>query len=153
VAADRPGKKAGTGRIQAGEPLPESYAVDAACSGNPGVLEYRCVHTKTGTEIFREGPFRSGTNNIGEFLAIVDALRCLQSDNPAMPVYSDSKVAIGWVRKGRCGTRHDRTVENADLFRRIEEAETWLQTHQYSNDIRKWDTGAWGEIPADFGRK
>jgi ribonuclease HI len=151
--AVRPGKDTGTGRIPAGQSLPESYAVDAACSGNPGVLEYRCIHTGTGAEIFREGPFENGTNNIGEFLAIVDALRRLKNDNSAMPVYSDSKVAIGWVRKGRCGTKHGRTAENADLFRRIEEAEAWLRTHSYDNDIRKWYTDAWGEIPADFGRK
>jgi ribonuclease HI len=32
----------------------ESIAVDAACSGNPGVLEYRGVDLQTGTEIFAQ---------------------------------------------------------------------------------------------------
>ena len=32
----------------------ESIAVDAACSGNPGELEYRGVDLQTGEEIFRQ---------------------------------------------------------------------------------------------------
>jgi ribonuclease HI len=49
--------------------IKESIAVDAACSGNPGVLEYRGVDLQTGQEIFHQH-FEIGTNNIGEFLAI-----------------------------------------------------------------------------------
>src|SRR5690606_27644455 len=33
-----------------------SISVDAACSGNPGDMEYRGVETKSGKEIFRIGP-------------------------------------------------------------------------------------------------
>src|SRR5690349_13760007 len=40
-----------------GKPVAHSYAVDAACSGNPGLMEYRCVHYATGDEIFRQGPY------------------------------------------------------------------------------------------------
>ena len=29
----------------------------------------------------------------------------------------------------------------------------WLETNKIDNEIRKWETQAWGEIPADFGRK
>ncbi len=134
-------------------PIAESYAVDAACTGNPGLLEYRCVHVATGKEVFREGPFKNGTNNIGEFLAIVDGLRMLTRNKSTVPVYSDSKVAIGWVKSGTCRTRHTRTKENGLLFERIEAAQAWLRGNRYENQILKWDTAAWGEIPADFGRK
>ena len=52
------------------KPILPALAVDAACSGNPGLLEFRGVIADTGTEVFRRGPFRQGTNNIGEFLAL-----------------------------------------------------------------------------------
>ena len=48
-----------------GNPVPESLAVDAACSGNPGIMEYRGVDTKTGRQLFHKGPFPLVTNNIG----------------------------------------------------------------------------------------
>ena len=47
-------------------PVVERYAlaVDAACSGNPGPMEYRGVYLGDGKEIFHFGPVH-GTNNIG----------------------------------------------------------------------------------------
>ena len=73
--------------------------LDAACSGNPGPLEYRGVNTATGEEIFKQGPFNNGTNNIGEFLAIVHALALFKNKDIQQPIYSDSAVAIGWINK------------------------------------------------------
>ncbi|MCE1155298.1 MAG: ribonuclease H, partial [Bacteroidales bacterium] len=43
--------------------------------------------------------------------------------------------------------------ENAVLFDLIARAEKWLADNRYSTRIMKWQTEAWGEIPADFGRK
>lgn len=136
-----------------GQPILDSYAVDAACSGNPGLLEYRCVHTETREEIFRQGPFADGTNNIGEFLAIVHALALFKPKNITLPIYSDSENALGWVRNKQCKTNLTRTESNAVLFDLIERAEVWLRTTSYPNTLLKWQTEAWGEIPADFGRK
>ncbi|MCH5177762.1 MAG: ribonuclease H [Prevotellaceae bacterium] len=131
----------------------EAIAVDAACSGNPGPMEYRGVHLPSGKQIFHFGPVQ-GTNNIGEFLAIVHALALLKQRNlPTMTIYSDSRTAQIWVQKRKCKTTLQRTPENAELFGIIERAERWLQTNTYSNPILKWDTENWGEIPADFGRK
>ena len=131
----------------------EAIAVDAACSGNPGPMEYRGVHLPSGKQIFHFGPVQ-GTNNIGEFLAIVHALALLKQRNlPTMTIYSDSRTAQIWVQKRKCKTTLQRTPENAELFDIIERAERWLQTNTYSNPILKWDTENWGEIPADFGRK
>lgn len=134
-------------------PVAESYCVDAACSGNPGPLEYRGVHTASGREIFHQGPFENGTNNIGEFLAIVHALAWLKTQGITAPVYSDSEVAIGWVKRGKCHTTLKADEKNARLFQRIARAERWLQENGVPVPLLLWDTAAWGEIPADFGRK
>ena len=131
---------------------PNSLAVDAACSGNPGPMEYRGVHVASRQVVFRFGPVR-GTNNIGEFLAIVHGLALLAQKGFDMPIYSDSVNAIGWVRQKKCKTKLKRTPETEPLFQLIERAEKWLQTHTYTTRILKWETKKWGEIPADFGRK
>jgi ribonuclease HI len=136
-----------------GEPDPDSICVDAACKGNPGILEYRGVDTKSGTELFRKGPFPKGTVNIGEFLAIVHALAYLKQRNSSWPVYSDSRTAMKWVKSQNVRTKLERTVKNEQLFRLVDRAVKWLGENSCSNPILKWETSFWGEIPADFGRK
>ncbi|MCP4050994.1 MAG: ribonuclease H [bacterium] len=131
----------------------DSLAVDAACSGNPGAMEYRGIYIRTGEEIFRQGPFPGGTNNIGEFLAIVHALAYLKEEDMLIPVYTDSKTAISWLRKKKVNTALERTVNNHKIFELINRACKWLDKNRYSNKIIKWDTKVLGEIPADFGRK
>lgn len=134
--------------------IPESIAVDAACSGNPGVMEYQGVWTNDGTQLFHVGPFQQGTNNIGEFLALVHALAFLQNrKDTTTPIYSDSKTAMAWVRRKKANTKLNRTSKNAAIFDLIVRAEQWLNTHSWQNPILKWETEIWGEIPADFGRK
>jgi ribonuclease HI len=136
-----------------GRPILDSYAVDAACAGNPGPLEYRGVHTGTGKLIFSQGPYEHGTNNIGEFLAIVHALALFWQKGITQPIYSDSENAIGWVQEKKCKTKLPPDERNAPLFELVARAEQWLAEHEYANPILKWETEAWGEIPADFGRK
>ena len=129
-----------------------ALAVDAACSGNPGPMEYRGVYLGDGKEIFHFGPVH-GTNNIGEFLAIVHALAMLDKQGLKMTIYSDSRTAISWVRKKCCKTQLERTEETEQLFQLIERAEAWLKAHRVTIPIVKWETEQWGEVPADFGRK
>lgn len=136
-----------------GQPITDAYSVDAACSGNPGVMEYRCVHVGSGDEIFHRGPFPEGTNNIGEFLAIVQALARLQEQGRENPIYSDSRVAIKWVKDKHCKTTLRRTQKTEELYDLIARAEDWLTGNRYKNRLIKWETKSWGEIPADFGRK
>ena len=136
-----------------GMPDFESISVDAACSGNPGLMEYRGVYTKTGEQIFHQGPFKDGTNNVGEFLALVHGLAFLKQKNSALPVYTDSKTALAWVRGNKANTKLDKTEHNTILFELIQRAEKWLAENEYSTKIMKWETEVWGEIPADFGRK
>ena len=129
-----------------------AIAVDAACSGNPGQMEYRGVYLATGEEIFHFGPIM-GTNNIGEFLAIVHGLALLEKQNSPIPVYSDSRNALLWIKQKKCKTKLEQNSDTSEVFAMIERAEKWLQTHTYKNPLIKWETAEWGEIPADFGRK
>jgi ribonuclease HI len=134
-------------------PIADSYTVDAACSGSPGRLEYRGVQTTTGKQIFHQGPFENGTNNVGEFLALVHVLAYLIQEGSESPVYSDSETAISWVKAKKCKTELIPDEKNAPLFDLIARGEKWLAENEYPNCILKWDTAAWGEIPADFNRK
>ena len=133
--------------------IPDSIAVDAACSGNPGRMEYRGVYMEDGTEIFHHGPLEGGTNNIGEFLALVHGLALLKKNGSLLPIYSDSRNAIAWVKAKKCKTLLERVPENEPIFELIARAEKWLQENEFPNPIYKWETSEWGEIPADFGRK
>lgn len=137
--------------------LPEGFdlnclAVDAACSGNPGPMEYRGVYLLTGQEVFHFGPVY-GTNNIGEFLAIVHALALMKQKGIRIPVYSDSRNALSWVAKKQCKTKLEHTEKTEQLFLLIKRAEKWLNENPVSVPLRKWETEQWGEVPADFGRK
>ncbi|WP_103866589.1 MULTISPECIES: viroplasmin family protein [Aquimarina] len=136
-----------------GEPNLYSIAVDAASSGNPGKMEYRGVDTQTQKQLFHQGPFKQGTNNIGEFLALVHGLAYLKKKNSDRIIYSDSKIAIGWVKQKTCRTKLKRTPKNKAMFELVDRAITWLKENTYTTTIVKWETKAWGEIPADFGRK
>lgn len=130
----------------------KAWAVDAACSGNPGKMEYRGVDLTTGEVVFHFGPVH-GTNNIGEFLAIVHALALQKQRNCNLPIYSDSKIAMLWVSKKKCSTKLPQNDKTAQLHNLISRAENWLKNNNYPNNILKWKTEIWGEIPADFGRK
>ncbi|GAB1472129.1 ribonuclease H family protein [Chloroflexota bacterium] len=144
----------GTWREASVKPLLPSVCVDAACSGSPGRLEYRGINTETGEQIFHAGPYSDGTNNVGEFLAIVHALTWQEKHNLHLPIYSDSENAILWVRAGQCRTKLKHTAKNAILFAIIRSAENWLAENELpENRVLKWKTNLWGENPADFGRK
>jgi len=135
------------------KPVLPALAVDAACSGNPGVMEFRGVTADNGTEVFHRGPFVCGTNNIGEFLAIVLGLAWLKQNKLPWALYSDSRTALAWLKKGHADTKIEWNASNQDLFMMVRKAEMWLHDNTWTTPIYKWDTKAWGEIPADFGRK
>jgi len=136
-----------------GEPNLNSICVDAAVSGNPGKMEYRGVVTKTKKQLFIQGPFEEGTNNIGEFLAIVHGLAFLKQKKSNRIIYTDSRTAMSWIKKKKCNTKLTRSDKNKSLFELVDRAIKWLNENKYSTTVVKWETKAWGEIPADFGRK
>ncbi len=152
--ADYKGKSASTQKwlFAPNPPIIPSLCVDAACDGSPGRLEYRGVKTESGEQIFHAGPFADGTNNVGEFLAIVLALDWLSKHKLDLPIYSDSENAIAWVKAKKCNTKLARLPSNKMLFDFIARAEENLRSSK-TFKVLKWDTQAWGENPADFGRK
>ncbi|HKK88337.1 MAG TPA: ribonuclease H family protein [Saprospiraceae bacterium] len=138
-----------------GTPIELSLCVDAAYSDKTNLTEYRGVWTfHTEEEVFRAGPFTGGSNNIGEFLAIVHALAWLNNHQDSkmkdLPIYSDSKYAMKWIENKQCNSKKLNEPKIIQLVRR---AEKWLKNNNHKNPILKWQTKAWGEIPADFGRK
>lgn len=135
-----------------GDVNPDALAVDAACSGNPGQMEYRGVYLRNQQVIFHYGP-TFGTNNIGEFLAIVHALALQDQKKTHLPIYSDSVNAIKWIRQKKCKTTLKMDAASQTVWDMIQRAEKWLRTHEITVPIIKWETKKWGEIPADFGRK
>jgi len=136
-----------------GEPIELSLCVDAACNGI-GDFEYRGVWNFNRDEVFKVGPYKGGSNNIGEFLALVHALAFLNGHRDEkmkiFPIYSDSRIAMSWVKAKTCRTKQQPPAEVINLIKR---AENWLKNHTFKNPILKWETKVWGEIPADFGRK
>ncbi len=153
---DYKGKPATSGKWREAsvKPLLPSMSVDAACNGSPGKVEFRGVSTETGEEIFRAGPYEEGTNNVGEFLAVVHALTWQLKHNMHVPIYSDSENALVWVNTGVCKTKLKHSARNAILFALIHSAEGWLAENELPEDrLLKWNTELWGENPADFGRK
>jgi ribonuclease HI len=135
------------------KPIIPSISVDAACSGNPGVLEYQGVNTQTKEKLFSQGPFPQGTVNLGEFLALVHGLAYLKKQDYSIPIYSDSRTAIAWVKKKAIKTTLERNSVNAELFNRVDKALEWLHSNSFTTPILKWETEDWGENPADYGRK
>lgn len=140
-------------KAASGGPIAESISVDGACSSTNGMMEYRGVITGTKKEIFHQGPFHSGTNNIAEFLALVHALALCKQKNVKVPIYSDSVTAQAWLRKKKANTTCESSELNAEIFDMIARAEKWLAENTWENKVLKWETDRWGEIPADFGRK
>ncbi len=139
--------------VKVRKPIAEAILVDGAWSTSTGHVEYQGLDATTKKIIFHVGPLDDGTNNIAEFLAIVHALVYCRRKHLSIPIYSDSTVAIGWVRKKKARTNHPRTEKNTLLFEAIERATNWLRNNDYPNEILKWETKVWGENPADFGRK
>ena len=129
-----------------------TLSVDAGYSSKTGVMDYKAVWTDT-DELYFEEKFDVGTNNIGEFLAIVHALAQMKKDGLKNPIYTDSKNAMAWVRDKSVNTNLELNESTSPLWAVVRRAENWLKSNSYDNKILKWKTSEWGEIKADFGRK
>lgn len=136
-----------------------ALCVDASCTGNPGVMEYRAVDLKARKEVFRSPIYSMGTNNLGEFLAIYDAIRYIEnlekkrSKTKYECIFSDSETAIAWMRSKKIKTTLKYTKETKELLTKVQDAITRIKTHDFTIPIRKRETEIRGEIPADFDRK
>lgn len=122
-------------------------------------MEYRAVDLHTRKEIFRSPIYPTGTNNIGEFLAIYDGIRYIEklekkkSKTKYECIFSDSETAIAWMRSKKVKTTLTYTNETKDLLIKLQDALTRIKTHDFTIPIRKRETEIRGEIPADFDRK
>jgi ribonuclease HI len=146
-------KKAENLKIGLPKPNEPALVVDAAWNTRSGDMEYQGIDLLNGKLLFHQGPFADGTNNIGEFLAIVHALAFLHKKGLNLPIYTDSKTAMSWIKLRRANTKLEKTHRNTELFDMVDRAEKWLKGNLWANPIRKWETKTWGENPADFGRK
>lgn len=167
AAADPSGRAAGGPPTTTGPAGPvvagEAIVVDCSKFGARliGPTEWRGMQRNAAggwTEIFRSARHALGHNNLGEFLAIVDALKRLDAGElKAREVFSDSRTAISWVTKGIIKTTLDVDGDCDPGFAAlVREARTWITTPacaRWRRIVRLWDTPVVGENPADFGRK
>ncbi|GGG06266.1 ribonuclease H [Paenibacillus abyssi] len=131
----------------------DSISVDVGTRGNPGPVEYKGVDTRTGEILFYVGPIENGTNNLGEFIAIIHALSYLQKIGSSKTVYTDSRTALSWIRNKKVASSLVRNESTKKIWELTDRAVQWLHSNTYNNKILKWNTEEWGEIKADFGRK
>ena len=123
-------------------------ATDGAHSTKERLTRYRAVNLSSGMELFNHS-IGNWTNNIGEFLGIVEAVKYILT-HPEAPriIYSDSITAITWYRNKQCASsrRCDKLLM-AEVFFKVMDAKI--------SDIQviHWDNREWGETPADFGNK
>jgi ribonuclease HI len=128
-----------------------SISVDASCLANPWIMEYQWVRTQTGERLFHWWPIQLGTNNVWEFIALVDAMRWMKINTVNYPIYSDSRTAIRWVYQKKCNTT---LCDVWVIHQCITSATNRLQTNDCTKYvIYKRETKKRWEIPADFGRK
>lgn len=129
-------------------------AVDASCNMNSDdrTIEYRGIILETGDIFFYKSFPKGGSNNIGEFLALVHALALLKNQGIKADVFSDSLTALKWVQKRKANISPKIEGQYPEIMKIVERAERWLQSNEFVEPL-KWNTKQWQEIPADFGRK
>ena len=122
-------------------------------------MEYRAVELHTRKEIFHSPIYPTGTNNLGEFLAIYDAIRYIEEMEKHKRktkyecIFSDSETAIARMKNKKIKTTLPYTKETKGLLTQVQDALTWIKTHEFTIPILKRETEIRGEIPADFDRK
>jgi len=80
----------------------ETLCVDGAYNGTE--CEYQAVWHPSKKQAFKSKVFVGGTNNIAEFLGLVEAIKFLHKNNLEPSVYTDSITALTWVRNKKANT-------------------------------------------------
>ena len=126
----------------------DGIATDAAHSTKAGVTEYQGIDLTTGERVFYSN-LGNQTVNIGEFLAVVDAIKhIIETDYQPRVIYTDSMTAIAWFNAKRTASKKNNSA--------LKKAEIFLKA--FAEDIADikvlhWNNDLWGETPADLGRK
>jgi ribonuclease HI len=145
-----PASRSNAGKAQ--KPSGPFVVVDASSLGVPGPTEYQGFLMPDKQNLF-SNHIGLATNNIGEFLGIVHALALLKNQNSPLPIYSDSMTALSWVRNRKVKSELKRDAKTENAWRLVDRALIWLAENPKHNPVYKWETEAWGENPADYGRK
>lgn len=126
----------------------EGIATDAAHSMKNGKTEYQGVDLATHQQIFYKD-LGNQTTNIGEFLAVVEAVKyIIENDFQPRVIYTDSTTAIAWFKmKKTSSVKPCKDLQRAEMFLRV------LSADVDTIEVIHWDNKRWGETPADFGRK
>lgn len=126
----------------------EGIATDAAHSMKNGRTEYQGIDLATRQQIFYKD-LGHQTTNIGEFLAVVEAIKyIIEHDFQPRVIFTDSTTAIAWIKmKKTSSTKPCKDLQRAEMFLRA------LSADVDAIEIIHWDNKRWGETPADFGRK
>lgn len=126
----------------------EGIAVDAAHSIKNKCTEYQGFDLTTRQRIFYKD-IGNQTTNIGEFLAVVEAVKyIIENDFKPRIILTDSTTAIAWFKmKKTASIKPCKDLQRAEMFLRA------LSTDVDTIEVIHWDNQRWGEILADFGRK
>ena len=126
----------------------DGIATDAAHSMKNGKTEYQAINLATRERIFYRN-LGNQTTNIGEFLAVVEAVKyIIENDFQPRVIFTDSMTAIAWFKaKKTSSTKPNKDLQRAEMFLRA------LSADVDTIEVIHWDNKRWGETPADFGRK
>ena len=162
-AAEPSAKSAAAARVRAlAIGVDGELVVDCSKFGRSliGPTEWRGMLHQGGAwrEVFHSPRFARGHNNLGEFLAIIDAVRRIERGEIACTaLLSDSRTAISWFTKGRIRTAIPVNEACDPIFaREFSNAQQWLASCDrvhWSRLLSHWSVKIRGENPADFGRK
>lgn len=97
----------------------EGIATDAAHSMKNGKTEYQAINLATRERIFYRN-LGNQTTNIGEFLAVVEAVKyIIENDFQPRVIFTDSMTAIAWFKaKKTSSTKPNKDLQRAEMFLR-----------------------------------
>ena len=139
--------------------VPKDYiAVDGWCANTWGwgVGYYRWILIKNGEvnngKVIFEKEFPQTSNNLTEYLAILEAMRWRSKNDPKLPIYSDSSVALSWIRKWWHNCSQLPMWQHAKSY--TEKLENWRKKSKapFENIYQRFTKKRW-DIPADYGKK
>lgn len=108
-----------------------------------GKTRYVIVSHPKGNLIYKSPDFAGISDHIGQYCAIVHAIGWLEKQGYVIPVYSQSKTAIAWVKNGECNTD---AGQDSELFAKCKKYAS--ETKFPTAFIGWWDYKTWGENPA-----
>lgn len=129
------------------QPAPSGFCSDGSALGNPGPSAYRVTDLQ-GRELLRRD-LGEHSNNYAELAGIGAMVKLAMAEEGPQTCWTDSAVALGWLRTGRIGKQ---VLERTEILKMVSRIQSMLGAAPHIQ-LKKWDTRTLGEIPADFGNK